>query len=124
MEVALRRRLEGVDGISISQARQTAEVTFLSTPHAFSATAFREAVGEADVEVVDLEVDVCGVIVPEQERRWLVAGSERFLLANGNWPVEQPVCMTGRLVNGPDPAQLVMEGVPVIRPIPGTSELK
>ena len=115
MEVALRRRLEGVASISISQARQTAEVDFLPTPRAFSATAFREAVGEADVEVVALEVDVCGVVVQDQERRWLVAGPDRFLLANGQWADEQRVCLTGRLADGPDRVQLVIEDVLAIR---------
>jgi hypothetical protein len=115
MEVALRRRLEGVAGISISQARQTAEVDFLPTPHAFSATAFRDAVGEADVEVVTLEVDVCGVIVQEQERRWLVAGPDRFLLANGQWAGERRVCLTGRLADRLDSVPLVIEAVLAIR---------
>jgi len=115
MEVALRRRLEGVASISISQARQTAEVGFSSTPHSFSASAFREAVGEADVEVVTLEVDVCGVVVPERERRWLVAGPDRFLLTRTDWADEQRVCLTGRLANGPDRADLVIESVLAVR---------
>ena len=100
MDVALRRRLEGVASISISQSQQTAEVDFADGPHAFSATAFREAVGEADVEVVRFEADVCGVVVHDQGRRWLAAGPERFLLADGEWATGQQVCVTGRLGDG------------------------
>lgn len=111
MEVALRRRLDGVASISISQARQTAEVTFLPRPHTFSAVAFREAVGEADVEVVSLDVDVCGVVVPEQEQRWLEAGPSRFLLAGGEWAVAQRVCLTARLGDAPDSGPLVIDRV-------------
>jgi len=111
MEVALRRRLDGVASISISQAQQTAEVEFVSTSHTFSAAAFREAVGEADVDVVTLQIDVCGVVVPEQEQRWLMAGPDRFLLANGEWSVDQRVCMTGRLAAGSDRAQQAIEHV-------------
>jgi hypothetical protein len=115
MEVALRRRLEGVATISISQAQQTAEVEFAARPHAFSATAFREAVSEADVEVVRFEADVCGVVVPEQERRWLTAGSQRFLLADGGWAEGQRLCVTGHLGDGPDHEYFVIEGTQAIR---------
>ena len=111
MEVALRRRLDGVANISISQAQQTAEVQFLSTSHTFSAAALREAVGEADVEVVTLQIDVCGVVVREQEQQWLMAGSDRILLANGEWSVDQRACMTGRLAAGSNGGHLVVEDV-------------
>jgi hypothetical protein len=114
MEVALRRRLDGVARISISQARQTAEVEFAATPHTFSATAFREAVGEADVEVVGFEADVCGVVVQEQDQRWLTAGVERYLLTDGTWGLGQRVCVTGRLADGASPP-LALEGTRAIR---------
>ena len=115
MEVALRRRLVGVARVSISQAQQTAEVEFLPTPHSFSTDAFREAVGEADVEVVGFEVDVCGVVVQQAERRWLTAGADQFLLAGGNSVVGQHVCATGRLTEGSDRSHLVIENVQIIR---------
>lgn len=114
MEVALRRRLDGVARISISQARQTAEVEFAATPHTFSALAFREAVGEADVEVVSFEADVCGVVVQEQDRRWLTAGADRYLLPDGEWELGARVCVTGRLADGAD-QHLVIEGARAIR---------
>ncbi len=114
MEVALRRRLDGVARISISQARQTAEVEFAATPHTFSATAFREAVGEADVEVVSFEADVCGVVVQEQDRRWLTAAADRYLLPPGGWVLGARVCATGRLFEDAD-EHLTLEGAQAIR---------
>jgi len=61
MEVALRRRLAGVAEVSISQSQQTATVTFVSGTRVFSPSTFKDAVAEADVDVVNLEIDVCGV---------------------------------------------------------------
>ena len=115
MDVALRRRLDGVAHIAISQSQQTAEVAFAEGPHAFSATAFREAVGEADVEVVRFEADVCGVVVEDQGRRWLAGGTERFLLADGEWSPGQHVCVTGRLGDGSEHPHPIIEGTRVIR---------
>jgi hypothetical protein len=115
MEVALRRRLDGVAGIAISQARQTAEVEFAATPHTFSATAFREAVAEADVEVLRFELAVCGVVAEEAGRRWLAGGTDRFLLADGEWSPGQHVCVTGHLGDGSEPAPFVIEGARAIK---------
>ncbi len=115
MEVALRRRLDGVARISISQAAQTAEVEFVAAPHTFSAAAFRQAVGEADVEVLSFEADVCGAVVEDQERRWLTANANRFLLADGEWAATALVCVTGRLVAESDQAPLVIESVRTLR---------
>jgi hypothetical protein len=115
MEVALRRRLDGVAGIAISQARQTAEVEFAATPHTFSATAFREAVAEAEVEVLRFELTVCGVVAEHQGRRLLAGGTDRFLLADGEWSPGQHVCVTGHLGDGSEHAPLVIEGTRAIR---------
>jgi hypothetical protein len=62
MEVALRRRLAGVIDVAISQSQQTAVVTFAPGTRHFSAAAFRSAIAEASVDVVSLEIDVCGFI--------------------------------------------------------------
>lgn len=96
MEVALRRRLEGVVQVSISQSQQTAAVTFAPGTRVFSATAFRSAVAEADVEVVSLEIDACGVI--EQDAlRWVSDRVEPFLRVRGVAPTRDVVCVSGRL---------------------------
>ena len=46
------------------------------------------------------EVDVCGVVALDGGRRWLTAGTDRFLLADGEWPLGRPVCVTGQLADG------------------------
>ena len=127
MEVALRRRLEGVASISISQQRQTAEVTFAHGPHIFSPEEFRAAVGEANVEVLSFEIEACGRVGPgalgapgaqgaqgaqgagapgagapgaQSAARWFVAGPNRFLLS-GEFPSgADTICISGALDDG------------------------
>lgn len=107
MEVALRRRLDGVADISISQRDQTAEVTFDGGDHAFSPQAFRKAVWEARVVVLNFQVDACGLVNEERQQRWLVAGKNRWLL-KGDAAVaqEQPVCVSGQLDDRAEPPTL------------------
>jgi hypothetical protein len=107
MEVALRRRLEGVADISISQREQTAEVRFDGGDYQFSPEAFRKAVGEAGVVVVRFEVDACGSIEQERDQQWLVAGKNRLLLNCGR-PVDsdQLMCVSGRLDDRSQPLRL------------------
>jgi hypothetical protein len=114
MDVALRRRLDGVAHISISQSRQTAEVAFAARRAAFSTVAFREAVGEADVEVLHFEVDVCGTVTLDGGQRWLSASPERILLFGGEWAAGQRVCLTGRLAEAPDRSYLAIESAQAI----------
>jgi hypothetical protein len=98
MEVALRRRLAGVAEVSISQSQQTAVVTFVSGTRAFSAAAFTYAVAEAEVDVVSLEVDVCGVVDDQSVLRSSTEGQRPFVrLRGGNTDAVGTVCVTGRL---------------------------
>ena len=115
MEVALRQRLDGVAHISIGQSQQTAQVDFVSRPHAFSAAAFREAVGEAEVEVLRFEIDVCGVVAQDEDRRWLTAGTDRFLLSAGDASPGSYACLTGRLDDRSGQSHPVIEGGQVIQ---------
>jgi hypothetical protein len=107
MEVALRRRLAGVAEVSISQSQQTAAVTFVSGTRAFSATAFRDAVAEAEVDVVSLEVDVCGVVDDKSVLR-LSTGDRWPLvkLRGSSADASSTVCVTGRLHERPDLPEL------------------
>jgi hypothetical protein len=107
MEVALRRRLAGVADASISQSQQTAAVTFVSGTHDFSAAAFREAVAEADVEVLSLDVEVCGVIDGENGLR-SVGDVKRLLvrLRGGRAFPGTAVCVSGRLGESVKPYEL------------------
>jgi hypothetical protein len=107
MEVALRRRLDGVKDISISQSEQTAEVTFTEGDRAFSPGAFREAVGEAGVKVLVFQIDVCGVIKQEGQQMSLVAGKNRWPVTGaGSVSLDKPLCVSGRLDDSTRPPHL------------------
>ncbi len=107
MEVALRRRLEGVAGVSISQRQQTAEVTFGAGDHLFSPGAFREAVNEAGVKVLSFQIDACGVIQEGANGRRLVSGRNTFQLLNAsNVTAGQAVCVVGTLDDTSEPPRL------------------
>jgi hypothetical protein len=98
MEVALRRRLEGVAHIAISQSEQTASVTFDAGGALFSPEDFRAAVAEASVEVLTITVEACGIVHDTERGRWLMAGRNRFLLRNAPLvPVGIGACVAGAL---------------------------
>ena len=103
----MRRRLAGVAEVSISQSQQTAAVTFVSGTRAFSAAAFREAVAEAEVNVVSLEVDVCGVVDDQSVLRSSTGGQQPFVRLRGAIAdADSTVCVTGRLDEGPELPEL------------------
>lgn len=105
--MALRRRLEGVDGISISQGEQTVQVDFAEGGRAFLPAVFRDVVDDAGVEVVAFQIDACGVIEEKESQRWLIAGENRFLLEeSGTTPVGEPLCVSGSLNDRSDPQRL------------------
>lgn len=106
MELALRRRLEGVVDVRISQARQTAAVVFSPGAPAFAASEFRGAVGEADVEVVRFEVDACGLVERAGASTWFHAGGSRFLLTALPSMVTGEYCLTAVLDDGGSLARL------------------
>ena len=105
MEVALRRRLEGVEHVSISQRQQTAEVTFAPGHRAFSPSEFRTAVGEAEVEVLSLEIDACGIVQEENGQYWITITGASFLL-HDRVPASGVTCVTGQLNDHVDPFEL------------------
>jgi hypothetical protein len=96
MEVALRRRLAGVDEISISQSQQTTVVTFARGSHAFSPVDFRLALSEADVEVLRMEIEFCGAIERKTGERWITIAGTPVVL-HGHAPADGIRCVTGRL---------------------------
>jgi hypothetical protein len=118
MEVALRRRLDGVTAIAISQGQQTADVRFAPGAHRFDPKVFRATVGEAGIELVQFDLEACGRISREGGRTWLHAGPNRFAVAEdtpiADIPTGEPVCVSGRLDDALDPARLV--GAHVTRP--------
>ena len=107
MEVALRRRLAGVNDVSISQSDQTATVSFTPGTRSFSAAEFRKAVAEANVEVIALEASVCGVVDERRELRSLNdAGQLLVRLRDAAVGVGTAICATGRLDDRPEPYEL------------------
>jgi len=107
MEVALRRRLEGVAYIAISQSEQTASVTFDGEGALFSPQAFRTALAEASVELLTITIEACGIVHHNDSGRWLTAGQTRFLLRNAAAvPVGISACVTGALYEDGDAPQL------------------
>ena len=106
MEVALRRRLDGVADIRISQERQTAEVRFAPGPYTFSASEFRAAVAEAEVEVVRFEIDVCGQVEDDGAAGWLAAGTNRFRLLAPTVPLSGSQCLRAILDDRVSPPDL------------------
>jgi hypothetical protein len=97
MEVALRQRLAGVAAVTISESAQTTEVIFAPGDYPFSVDVFKAALKQADVEVVTLEVDACGTVEEQGDRRWLQAGLTQFTLASGSGPGPGSACVAGRL---------------------------
>lgn len=94
----MRRRLEGVAHIAISQSEQSASVTFDARGAFFSPEDFRAAVGEASVEVLTMTIEACGIVHDTENGRWLRAGQNRFPLRNADSaPVGISACMTGAL---------------------------
>ena len=107
MEFSLRRRLEGVASISISQSRQTVDVIFADGRSAFSAGAFREALAETGIEVVALQLDACGAIERKNGQHWLVAGNNRFLVESAApATIGRHVCVLGPLDDRSAPYRL------------------
>lgn len=99
----MRRRLSGVADVSISQGEQTAAVSFITGTRVFSAAAFRGAVGEADVDVVSLNVDVCGVVDDQNLLRSSTDGQQPFVRLRGSEArAGSTICVTGRLEEGPE----------------------
>jgi hypothetical protein len=106
MDMALRRRLDGVAEIRISQERQTAEVLFTADAQALATSEFRAAVGEADVEVLRFEIDVCGRFEREGATTLFVAASNRFLVADEPPSSSGLTCLSADLNDGTVPALL------------------
>jgi hypothetical protein len=103
-EVALRQRLPGVAAISISQSQQTVVVEFAQGASAFSSAVLRDAVDDAGIEVLAIQIDACGVVEETPGQRWFVAGANRFALDDGGGtPAGRPVCVSGSLNDGSTP---------------------
>jgi hypothetical protein len=72
-------------------------VIFAPGDYPFSLDVFKEALKQADVEVVTLDVDACGTVEEAGEHRWLQAGMTRLSLAGDSGPRPGQACLAGRL---------------------------
>jgi hypothetical protein len=114
VEVALRRRLEGVASVSISLGNQTTQVAFVGG-QPFSPEVFREAVAEVGGEVLSFRIDACGALELMERQSWLVTGTDRFLLVGRELdPARQAICVSGRLENFTMPYRLGVTDVQVL----------
>lgn len=96
LEVALRQRLEGVAGVSISESNQTTEVTLRPGDDAFSPRSLREAHRQAQVEIVTMHLDACGVVERSGAERRLRAGATELSLTGPDDATEgSRVCVSG-----------------------------
>jgi hypothetical protein len=105
METALRR-LDGVDKISISISQQRFQVTY-KPGASFQPREIRDAVAEAEVEVVRFRISARGRVDEEKGERFFVAGKEKFLLvADSKVPFEGPVSIEGIVDDSAAPLRL------------------
>ena len=112
--MALRQRLEGVVTISISQSEQTI-VAELAPGAVFSPAVFRDAVSEAGIEVMAIQIDACGTVEETQGASWFLAGANRFALdGSSGAPVGQPVCVLGWLNDDSTPHRLTPTAIQAV----------
>jgi hypothetical protein len=74
---------------------------------AFSADDFGQAVADVRMRVIDLNLEACGRAEAHGADRILAAGSSRFVLRGSQTvPLDQRVCVAGRLDSRQQPAVL------------------
>jgi len=116
MEIALKR-LDGVDRVAISMERQAFVVLY--KPNAsFDPDGIRDAVGKAEVDVVRFQIQARGRVSVEGNKRFLVAGKNRFLLVNSPpMPTGTLLLVGGDVKDGVSPLELrVKEFKPLDQP--------
>ena len=97
IEAALLRRLDNV-AITMDQPRQTIDLAFEHTATPFSSASFRQALAEADGQVLSMTIEACGTIDTVEGRSWLTSGSSRLLIeGSGTFVAGTEICVTGDL---------------------------
>jgi hypothetical protein len=119
-EVALRQGLPGVGAISISQSQQTVVVEFAQGGGVFSPAVFRDAVDDAGIEVLNMQIDACGVVEETASQRWFVAGANRFALEDGGAaPAGRLICVSGWLNDQSTPYRLTPTAIQGVEDVDG-----
>jgi hypothetical protein len=105
LTASLRSHFDKAD-VKVDDEQDTATVKF-DTAQDFSETAFRDAATQVRMRVVSYRLQACGRIEAKDSERWLVAGSNRFLVRSSqDIPVGQPLCLDGTLTTGSGPSTL------------------
>ena len=108
LTAALRGQFDKATAIAVDDDRDTATVHF-DPRQDFSAGAFEQAVAQVGMRVVNLSVEGCGRVESKGNERWMTAGTSRFLVAGDReLPLNQPLCLHGRLDSTHEPLTLTV----------------
>jgi hypothetical protein len=78
----------------------------------FQPRAFRDAVGDAGVDLLTLQIDACGIVEEREDGRSFIAGRNRFALGDSlHAPVGRFLCASGWLNDPSNPSRIVLSGV-------------
>ena len=103
LTASLRRQFDKAD-VKVDDEQDTATVKF-DAGQDFSEKAFRQAATEVRMRVISYKLQACGRVETKDSERWLVAGSNRFLVRSSQEiPVGQPLCLDGTLTTGSGPS--------------------
>lgn len=106
LTASLRRQFDKAVAVDVDDRRDTATVR-LDPQQEFSAEGFRQAVERVRMRVMELRLDACGHLEATGNQRWLTAGSSRFLVqGDSQLPLNQPLCIKGRLDASHEPFTL------------------
>jgi hypothetical protein len=115
MEVTLRR-LEGVEKVVISIEKQVFAITYKGAVK-FQPDAIRKAVAAADVGVLRFHVDARGRVEEQGDKRFFLAGQDRFLLVDSpQVPNDVPVRIIGTVNDSVTPMQIKVDDFQIIEP--------
>jgi copper chaperone CopZ len=108
IELALRK-VPGVDKIAVSMEKQMVAVTF--KPDAtFDPKAIRDGIAKAEVRIQTIHLAARGKAQKEGDKVFLVAGKNRFLVANpAKVPTDVPLGVMGVLDDSKSPFQITLD---------------
>jgi copper chaperone CopZ len=112
------RRLPGVDQVKISLKKEAILLTYKAGA-SFDPQAIRQVLEPMKVGVIQFQIGARGAIEETADKRWFVAGKERFLLLDSIHsppaPLHTPVRVEGILLDHDTPMKLELLTVKVLR---------
>lgn len=94
----MRRQWSELAHVAISQSGQTVRLTFNPPSIEFTPERFRVATAEANVEVLTLDVEVCGLRAGV-DGAVLIAGASRVRVSSAERLPDGVTCVTGRVTS-------------------------